>query len=97
MINIKVRLKNKTFLLLFIPMVLSYIYTLLSYAGIVPKISEDEVTHLIFMLVEILAMLGIINDPTTKGLNDSDRAMTYEKPYELPYDKKEGVDPDDGE
>ena len=97
MINIKVRLRNKTFLLLFIPMVLSFIYTLLSYAGVVPKISEDEVTHLLFMLIEILAMLGIVVDPTTKGVSDSDRAMTYDKPYELPYDAKEGVDPDDAE
>ena len=97
MINFKVRLRNKTFLLLFIPTVLSFIYTLLNYAGVVPNISEDEILHELFILVEILAMVGIINDPTTKGLEDSDRAMTYDKPYDLPYDKKEGVDPDDAE
>lgn len=97
MINLKVRLRNKTFLLLFIPDLIAFIYTLLSILDITPKISSNEVTNLLIMLVELLTMLGIINDPTTKGIKDSDRAMTYEKPYELPYDKKEGVDPDDGE
>ena len=97
MINIKVRLRNKTFLMLFIPAVLAFIYTVLSYAGIFPKITEDETKNIIFMVIEILSMLGIIVDPTTKGIKDSDRAMTYNEPYALPYDVKEGVDPDDAE
>ena len=29
-----------------------------------------------------LAVLGVFIDPTTSGLTDSDRAMTYEKPLE---------------
>ena len=28
----------------------------------------------------ILTILGIINDPTTNGISDSDLAMTYEEP-----------------
>ena len=28
----------------------------------------------------IIALLGYINDPTTKGISDSDQAMTYQKP-----------------
>ena len=34
------------------------------------------------MLLMIPAALGIISDPTTKGLSDSSRALTYEKPAE---------------
>ena len=28
----------------------------------------------------ILGVLGYVNDPTTKGISDSEQAMTYEKP-----------------
>ena len=30
----------------------------------------------------VLVILGIVNDPTTKGLGDSKQALTYEKPKE---------------
>lgn len=29
----------------------------------------------------IFAIIGVFNDPTTNGLGDSNRAMTYKKPY----------------
>jgi phi LC3 family holin len=38
------------------------------------------VQNLFIALVALLAQFGIIVDPTTKGVNDSDRAMTYDKP-----------------
>ena len=31
-------------------------------------------------LFAVLAILGIVTDPTTTGVGDSDRAMTYDKP-----------------
>ena len=34
----------------------------------------------------VLAVLGIVTDPTTKGISDSERAMTYTTPWE---DEKE--------
>jgi phi LC3 family holin len=30
----------------------------------------------------VLAILGIVTDPTTPGVKDSTRAMTYDKPGE---------------
>ena len=30
-----------------------------------------------YMAVNILALLGVVVDPTTKGICDSDRALTY--------------------
>ncbi len=44
----------------------------------------DEVKHVIgnpflFMNV-ILAVVGVVADPTTKGICDSEQAMTYTKP-----------------
>ena len=33
-------------------------------------------------LFVVLTIIGVVNDPTTKGIKDSDLAMTYEKPKE---------------
>jgi phi LC3 family holin len=29
----------------------------------------------------LLTILGIVNDPTTEGIGDSDRALLYDEPY----------------
>lgn len=75
MINWKIRFKNKTFLLTFIPTVLSLIYNCLGVAGIVPTISQDALTEIILTLINILVALGIVVDPTTTGISDSDRVL----------------------
>lgn len=79
-INWKVRLRNKAWLLCFIPQVLSFIYTVLTTFGIIPKVPQDAIMHLISMLLDILALIGIITDPTTAGTKDSKLAMSYSKP-----------------
>ncbi len=76
-INIKARLKNKTFLLSIATLLITFVYQLLSMFDIVPKVSENTVINLFGMFVNLLAGLGVIVDPTTNGINDSDRAMTY--------------------
>ena len=76
-INLKARLKNKTFVLSASALVVSFVYQMLSAFDIVPKITESEITGLITMGVNILAFVGVLVDPTTEGVNDSERAMTY--------------------
>ncbi len=76
-INIKERLKNKVFLLAAIALIISLVYQLLGMFGVVPRISEDEIVGLVTMAVNILAFLGVLVDPTTKGMSDSERALTY--------------------
>ncbi len=76
-INIKARLNNKMFVLSASALIVSFVYQMLSAFDIVPKITESEITGLITMLVNILAFFGVIVDPTTEGVNDSERAMTY--------------------
>ena len=80
MINVKVRLKNKTFLLLFIPMALAFIYQLLGLFGIVPAITQGEIESLLLAGVELLGILGIITDPTTKGFKDGKLGATHTEP-----------------
>jgi len=80
MINWKLRLRNKTFLLMFIPYLISVIYQIFAAFGFFPKISENEILNIVVQIINILGLLGIIVDGTTKGLSDSDEAMTYKYP-----------------
>ena len=79
-INWKVRLKQPAFWIATIPVVISFVYSVLALLDVVPSITEDSVQNLFIMAVSLLAQLGIVVDPTTKGVSDSDRAMNYEKP-----------------
>ena len=76
-INLKARFKNKMFVLSASALVVSFVYQMLGAFDIVPKITENEVTGLITMAVNVLALLGVVVDPTTEGINDSERVMTY--------------------
>ena len=78
-INWKVRFKNKTFLVTFITVVVSVVYQVLAALEIVPKISQDTVMNCLLAIVTILTGLGVVTDPTTKGITDSERALEYEE------------------
>lgn len=80
MINWKVRFRNKTWLLTFLPVVVTAVYNILALLGVVPKVSEDMVLQVITTLINLLAVLGIITDPTTEGIADSTRALGYTAP-----------------
>lgn len=78
-INWKVRFKNKTFLVTFITVIVSVVYQVLAALEIVPKISQDTVMNCLLAIVTILTGLGVVTDPTTKGITDSERALGYEE------------------
>ena len=81
-INIKARLKNKTFLISFSALAIAFVYQILSLFGVTPEISENEVVNVFSIVINILACVGVVVDPTTEGMNDSDRAMTYFTDYD---------------
>lgn len=81
-INIKARLKNKTFLISFSALAIAFVYQVLSFFGVTPGISENEVVSIFSIVINILACIGVVVDPTTDGMNDSDRAMTYFTDYD---------------
>lgn len=87
MINWKVRVKNKLFWLALIPAVLILIRTVAALFGIEIEIAAigDKLSAVIEAIFAVLAILGIVVDPTTEGMQDSVLAMTYEKPK--PYVK----------
>lgn len=76
-INWKARFKNKAFVLTFVALVVAFVYQVLGLFGVFPSVSEDTIVNIITMAVNILATVGVIVDPTTQGMNDSERAMTY--------------------
>lgn len=82
-INWKLRLKNKATLLSLIGVTLSFVYTLLGAIGIVPSITEDSLHTICLTLVEVLAAIGIVVDPTTEGIEDSNRALSYNSPKKV--------------
>ena len=76
-INIQARLKNKVFLISMSVLLISIIYKVLSLFGIAPSVDEHAILEVVSMVIDFLALLGVVVDPTTKGINDSERAMTY--------------------
>ena len=80
--NWKLRLQNKTTLIALIAAAVSLVYQVMGICGIVPRVSEDTILTAAGTIINALALLGIVVDPTTKGIADSDRAMEYDKPSE---------------
>ncbi len=76
-INLKARLQNKTFILSAIALVVSFIYKILSLFEVVPSVGESELLEMVGVGVNILAFFGVVIDPTTEGVNDSPRALSY--------------------
>ena len=76
-INWKVRLRNKTWLMSVLALIVSFVYDLLAMLDIVPPLSQDWLMSLLQTILTLLTALGVVIDPTTQGAADSDRAMHY--------------------
>ena len=80
-VNWKVRFKNKVWLAMFISLIVSFIFGLIRAFDIVPEITENEVMRIVNDVLTFLGLVGVIVDPTTEGLDDSQRAMNYVEPW----------------
>ena len=79
MINWKLRLQNKVTLLAILGDIVAIVFSVISLIQ-TKDFTYESVMHIISLVVEVLVLLGIVVDPTTKGLKDSSQAMTYEVP-----------------
>lgn len=79
-INWKLRLKNKTTLVALITAVIAFCYQIAGIFGLVVPVGEDAIVQAVGLIVNLLCAIGIVVDPTTEGVGDSERAMAYEKP-----------------
>lgn len=79
-INWKLRLGNKVTLTAIIMASIALVYQLLGMASIVPPVSESQLVETAGMVINLLVLLGIVTDPTTEGVSDSQKALTYDQP-----------------
>lgn len=81
-INWLVRIKNKAFWMAAIPAILLLIQSIAAVFGF--TLDLGEIGNRLLAVVEsafvLLAVLGIVVDPTTSGIKDSIRALTYVEP-----------------
>ena len=73
MINWKLRFKNKA--------------TLLAIAGTLILLAQqlglklpDNIEDVVNTVLTLLVLLGVVNDPTTEGISDSPKVLTYTEP-----------------
>ena len=81
-INWKVRFKNKVWLGSFLSLVIGFIYSLLALFDVFPAVTQNLVVQLLNQVLTFLGLIGVIVDPTTAGIGDSERAMGYEEPWD---------------
>lgn len=88
--NIKIRLKNKTFWISFIPAALLLAQCIGAVFGVTLDFTdlENKLLAVINALFVILALLGIVLDPTSEGLADSARVLDYMVPASNYKDKQ---------
>lgn len=51
---------------------------------VVPVVTESLVMNIAGQVLTLLGLIGVIVDPTTAGVGDSERALGYEEPWEDP-------------
>lgn len=79
-INWKLRLQNKATLLAIISAIVVFVFSILNALGIETDMGQEQVMGIVATFLTILTSLGILVDPTTSGVSDSDRALAYEHP-----------------
>ena len=78
--NWKLRFKNKATLTALVGVFILFIKQITEMFGIDISNQLEQASGAIGTLITILAMLGVITDPTTKGVSDSGIVQTYNKP-----------------
>ena len=81
-INWKVRLRNGNWLASMAALIIAFVYGVLDLAGIAPGLTQEKTVQALQAVLTFLGLIGVINDPTTAGLGDSERALGYERPWE---------------
>lgn len=80
--NWKVRIKNPAFWLALIPAVLLTVQVVATPFGYQWDFTvlNQQLTAIVNAVFAVLAILGVAVDPTTEGVKDSYRALTYDEP-----------------
>ena len=84
MINWRVRFKNKNLWLSFIPAILLLLQVIANVFGYNFDFGDlgNKLIAVVNAVFVVLSLLGVVTDPTTVGVSDSERALTYTQPKE---------------
>ncbi|MEO2249451.1 phage holin [Staphylococcus saprophyticus] len=96
--NFILRLKNKATLTAIVGAILIFIKQITEAFGIDLSEQIEQVSGLIGAIITFLVGIGVVTDPTTKGVKDSGITKTYTKPRDeninpVEY-QKEGYEPE---
>lgn len=83
-INWKIRFKNPTWLTMFISLIVGFVFNILKCFDIVPTVTENMIMNIVTQVLTFLGLIGVLVDPTTSGIGDSKRALSYEEPWKDP-------------
>ena len=81
-INWKVRFQNKVWLGSFFSLIVGFVYSLLALFDVFPAVTQNLVVQLLNQVLTFLGLVGVLVDPTTAVVGDSDRAMGYTEPWD---------------
>lgn len=81
-INFRIRFMNKSWVVAFVAAAFILIGTIGKLFGFELDLTniQENVINVVYALFGVLAMFGIVQDPTTEGLLDSERAQSYTAP-----------------
>mgnify|MGYP005759398935 CR=1 FL=1 len=81
-INWTVRIKNKAFWIAIIPALLLLAQVVAAVFGITLDLGDlgNKLLDVVNAAFSVLVILGIVTDPTTEGVSDSNQAMSYTEP-----------------
>lgn len=89
-VNWKVRFKNKTWLTMFVSLIIGFVFNVLKMFDVAPVVTESFVMNMAGQVLTFLGLIGVLVDPTTAGLSDSERAMGYVEPWTDHKEDSEG-------
>ena len=87
-INWKVRFQNKVWLTTFISLIVGFAFNVLKCFDVVPSVTQNLVMEIVGQFLTFLGLFGVVVDPTTAGISDSDRAMNYQEPWDDTKEKE---------
>ena len=61
---------------------MGFVYSMLALFDVFPEITQSLVLQLMNQVLTFLGLVGVLVDPTTAGIGDSDRAIGYIEPWD---------------
>ncbi|ARJ52032.1 phage holin [Staphylococcus lutrae] len=80
MINWKIRIKQKTFWVAILSAIFLFAQNIAKIFGYDIEVYTTQLTDTLNGVLGFLVLVGVIQDPTTSGIGDSDQALNYEEP-----------------